>query len=381
MFFLWPIRDEFGVKKVPFVNYTIIVFNVVIYLVFGLDSCYQEIVNAYGFIPSRFSWLTIFTSMFLHGSLMHLIRNMWYLYLMGDNLEDRWGHFNYLIFYLFSGVIAALFYGALTTGSARNIPSIGASGAISGVLGAYLMLFPRSRITFWYYLFAFFRIYSGTFEIFAWFWISFWFIQQIIGMFANMNSTATAGIAFGAHVGGFLAGIGIAFLTRTYQVARYTRNVCSGRNALAEITGEVVSKILPFEQQIELYKKEKEIEKLLEENNEREAAIVYGDTLKKFKDVSIPHSYEYKFAEMLQEMGLYEQAIEAYRRFLRRNPFSLLADNALYNLGKIYLEKNEKKKARECFMQIVFFYPYSELQEQARYALSNINVEPALLEK
>ncbi|HON06339.1 MAG TPA: rhomboid family intramembrane serine protease, partial [Candidatus Ratteibacteria bacterium] len=210
MFFFWPIHDEFGVKRVPFINYTIIFVNVIVYFLFGFSGNYEQIVETFGFIPSRFSWLTIFTSMFLHGSFMHLIGNMWFLYLMGDNIEDRWGHLQYLFFYLFSGVIAALFYKIFSTGKALEIPSIGASGAISGVVGAYMILFPKSRITFWYYMFAFFRIFSGTFDIFAWFWISLWFFQQIVGMLMNINSTESAGIAFGAHVGGFLAGMGIA---------------------------------------------------------------------------------------------------------------------------------------------------------------------------
>ncbi|MCX7705990.1 MAG: rhomboid family intramembrane serine protease [bacterium] len=380
MFFIWPIRDEFGIKKIPFINYAIILVNVFAFFTFGLQTSYQEIVNAYGFIPSRFSWLTIFTSMFLHGSLMHLIGNMWYLYLMGDNLEDRWGHFQYLIFYLFSGVIAALFYGVLTTGTTRDIPSIGASGAISGVLGAYVILFPKSRVTFWYYLFAFFRIYSGTFDLFAWFWISLWFIQQLVGMFMNMNSSATAGIAFGAHVGGFLAGLLIAFLTRSFQRARYFRNVCAGRNALYQISGEITPRIIPFEQQVELYNTEREIQRLINEGNEREAAILYGEALERFPEISIPPSYEYRFAEILQDMGLSDYAIRAYKKFIRKNAFSHLADNALYNLGKIYLRKNEKERAAQCFKQIVFFYPYSEIYDEAMYALSTMQKEPVLLD-
>ena len=382
MFFLWPIRDEFGIKRIPFVNYTIIVVNVLIFFLFGFRESYQYIVNEYGFIPARFSWLSVFTSMFLHGGLMHLIGNMWYLYLMGDNLEDRWGHLQYLIFYLFSGIIAALFYGAFTYGDAREIPSIGASGAISGILGAYVVLFPKSRITFWYYFFVFFRIYSGTFDIFAWFWISFWFVQQFAGMLTGINSGATAGIAFGAHVGGFLAGLAIAFMTKSYQKMRYIKNISAGCTALSAISGELPLRIIPFDEQIKVYNTEKEIARLIENNDEREAAILYGEALRKYVDISIPLSYEYKFAEILQNLKLNEEAICAYKRFIRKNPFSALADNALYNLGKIYLEKGEKEKAKECFRQIVLFYPYSEIYDAARYALENIiRKHPVILDK
>lgn len=372
MFFVWPIRDEFGIKNLPLINYTIIFVNVIIYLLLGFSSTYQEIVKSFGFIPDRFSWTTIFTSMFLHGSIMHLIGNMWYLYLMGDNLEDRWGHFQYLFFYLFSGVIAALFYGIFTYGEVREIPSIGASGAISGVLGAYAILFPKSRITLWYYIFAFFRIFSGTFDLFAFFWIFIWFFQQIIGMMINMGSTVSSGIAFGAHVGGFLAGMGIALLTKSFQRRRYISSVRSGRNVLYDIAGEKVIKMIPFENQVELFNIENHIKQLIQDKNEREAALLYGDALKKFGDVHIPKSLEYKFAELLKQQGLFDEATLAYRKFIRNNPFSNLADNALYNLGTLYLDKGEKEKAKNCFRQIAIFYPYSEINDASRYALSNI---------
>jgi len=372
MFFFWPIHDEFGVKRVPFINYTIIFVNVIVYFLFGFSGNYEQIVETFGFIPSRFSWLTIFTSMFLHGSFMHLIGNMWFLYLMGDNIEDRWGHLQYLFFYLFSGVIAALFYKIFSTGKALEIPSIGASGAISGVVGAYMILFPKSRITFWYYMFAFFRIFSGTFDIFAWFWISLWFFQQIVGMLMNINSTESAGIAFGAHVGGFLAGMGIALITKMFQHIRYVSSISSGKNALYQIVGENITKVIPFEDQIELYNIENQIKKLIQEKNFREASLLYGEALKKFLDVHIPKMLEYNFAEILQNLGFFDEAILAYKRFIKNNPFSPLADNALYNLGKIYLEKGEKEKAKNCFRQITVFYPYSELNNVARYALSDI---------
>jgi len=378
MFFLWPVRDEFGVKRFPVVNYTIIFINVCVFFLYGFSGSYKEIVNTFGFIPDRFSWFTILTSMFLHGGIMHLVGNMWYLYLMGDNIEDRWGHVQYLLFYLFSGVIAALFYGMFTSGQARSIPSIGASGAISGVLGAYVVLFPGSRITFWYYIFAFFRIYSGTFEIFAWFWISFWFIQQLVGMLVNMHNAAVSGIAFGAHVGGFLAGMAIGLLAKIFQQAMYVRNVVSGKNALLKIVGESPWKAMPLDNQIDLFNRENTIKQLIQNKDEREAAILFGETIKKYPDASIPSSYEYKFAEMLHEQDLIDDAIVAYKRFIKKNPFSKLADNALYNLGKIYLEKGETRKAKECFLQIALFYPYSELADAARYALKNIKDQSAL---
>ncbi|HOC03505.1 MAG TPA: rhomboid family intramembrane serine protease, partial [bacterium] len=275
MFFFWPIHDEFGVKRFPFINYTIIFVNVIVYFLFGFSGNYEQIVETFGFIPARFSWLTIFTSMFLHGSIMHLVGNMWYLYLMGDNIEDRWGHFQYLVFYLFSGILASLFYGFLSFGDARTIPSIGASGAISGVLGAYLVLFPKDKITFWYYVFAIFTVYTGTFDMFSYAWISLWFIQQLIGLITSMGSTS--GIAFGAHIGGFLAGMGIALLVKLIQRTRYISNIKIGKNALYDIIGSPVTKPILFEDQIELFNIEKQIKQLIKDGNFKDAAVLYGD--------------------------------------------------------------------------------------------------------
>jgi membrane associated rhomboid family serine protease len=372
MFFFWPIHDEFGVKRVPFINYTIIFVNVIVYFLFGFSGNYEQIVETFGFIPARFSWLTIFTSMFLHGGIMHLVGNMWYLYLMGDNIEDRWGHFQYLVFYLFSGIVASLFYGFFSFGDARTIPSIGASGAISGVLGAYLVLFPKGKITFWYYIFAIFTVYRGTFDIFSYVWISLWFIQQLIGMIISIGSTSASGIAFGAHIGGFLAGMGIALIVKLIQRARYISSVNIGRNALYDIIGSPVTKPMSFEDQIELFNIEKQIKQLIKDGNFKDAAVLYGDAVRKFSDLDIKEPFQFRFAEILQEQGLSDEAIAAYKSFIRKNPFSRFADNALYNLGQLYLNKGEKEKAKNCFRQITVFYPYSELNNVARYALSDI---------
>ncbi|MGC8804896.1 MAG: tetratricopeptide repeat protein, partial [Candidatus Ratteibacteria bacterium] len=181
-----------------------------------------------------------------------------------------------------------------------------------------------------------------------------------------------------AHVGGFLAGIAIGLLTKIFQQAMYIRNVASGKNALSRIVGEIPMKMIPFDDQVELFKKEKEIGQLIQNKDEREAAILFGECIRKYPDVSIPPFYDYKFAEILSQHGLIDEAIIAYKRFIRKNPFSKLADNALYNLGKIYLERGEIRKAKECFLQIVLFYPYSELIDAARYALKNIKDQPAL---
>ena len=153
-----PIRDALRSNNFPVVNFVIIVINIIVFLWQLLQGPHlKESLYLYGIVPLRYSnpelsahftrfqqYLPFLTSMFLHGGFLHIIMNMWFLYIFGDNIEDRLGHIRYVIFYLFCGVAAGLVH--LFTNWSSNIPTIGASGAISGVMGAYLLLYPRSKI-------------------------------------------------------------------------------------------------------------------------------------------------------------------------------------------------------------------------------------------
>jgi membrane associated rhomboid family serine protease len=151
-----------------------------------------------GTVPARFAWETLFTSMFLHGGWMHLIGNMWFLWVFGDNIEDILGHANYLVFYLACGLAGGIGHVLLNANSV--VPAIGASGAISGVMGAYLMKFPASRTTLVFFIM--------TVEVPALLMIGWWFVTQL---FSGLGSLASAnpqpgGTAWFAHIGGFIAG-------------------------------------------------------------------------------------------------------------------------------------------------------------------------------
>jgi hypothetical protein len=145
--------------------------------------------------------LPFFTSMFLHGGWAHVLGNMWFLYIFGDNVEDYLGHFKYLVFYLMSGLIAMATQVAIYPHS--NVPTIGASGAIAGVLGAYLVLYPRARVLTWFFVFIVY--------IPAWFVLGEWFVMQFLYGTASLSAAQAGrdlgGVAFWAHVGGFVAGM------------------------------------------------------------------------------------------------------------------------------------------------------------------------------
>jgi len=208
-----PIRDAIRSKTFPVVNVAIIVLNVLAFLwQLTQGPALKESLYLYGIVPLRYSdpglsahftgfqqYLPFLTSMFLHGGFLHIIMNMWFLYIFGDNIEDRLGHIRYLIFYLFCGVAAGLIH--LFTNWSSNIPTIGASGAISGVMGAYLLLYPRSRIMTLIPIFLFFQF----IEIPAFVFLGYWILIQLFS--ASLTSKNVGGVAFWAHIGGFVAGL------------------------------------------------------------------------------------------------------------------------------------------------------------------------------
>jgi membrane associated rhomboid family serine protease len=183
-------------------------------------SALKEFIFEWGLIPARLLsdpstvWVTIFTSMFLHGGWFHIINNMWVLFIFGDNVEARMGGIRYLIFYLLSGVAAVILQTYVLPSSA--VPMIGASGAVAGVLGAYLILFPHSRIASLVPILFIFTI----IEIPAVIFLLFWFGSQLYsGLFAIQGSSGS-GIAWWAHIGGFLFGIIMVFFFRTRTTYR-----------------------------------------------------------------------------------------------------------------------------------------------------------------
>ncbi|MEO0150373.1 MAG: rhomboid family intramembrane serine protease [candidate division WOR-3 bacterium] len=199
---MFPIKDEIKSYKFPIISYLIIITNIAVYIYhyfFYPDPI--EFTYKYGLIPADFQFLNVLTSMFLHGGLFHIFSNMLFLFIFGDNVEDVLGHFRFLIFYIIWGICAATLHILIYPSS--NIPMIGASGAISGVLGAYIVFFPFSRI----FSFVFIPfIYIGFAYIPAIIYIGIWFINQLIqGTFSTLLNISS-GIAFWAHIGGFLAG-------------------------------------------------------------------------------------------------------------------------------------------------------------------------------
>ena len=207
-----PYKDDNPTKTTPFVTLIIIALNISVFVLQLLSTRgSQQIAYDYGAIPQYIlhfhsdqpipAPLTIFTSMFMHGGLMHIGGNMLYFWIFGNNIEDRLGHLRFVFFYLFCGVVAAFAHALSSPGSA--IPMIGASGAIAGVLGAYLLLFPSARV----HTIVFFGFFVQVIRIPALIVIGFWAMIQFVSGLIGQGMLHQGGTAWFAHVGGFIAGL------------------------------------------------------------------------------------------------------------------------------------------------------------------------------
>lgn len=212
---LFPYKDDNPTQSFPWVNWFLIGLNLWVFFAWQFPLGPEgelTYFSSFGFIPSTFfsqfsnlsietiawEWSTVFTSMFSHGGIFHLLGNMLFLYLYGDNMEEALGKFYYLLFYLCCGLLAA-FAQALTSPESQ-IPMVGASGAISGVIAGYLLLYPRARVRVFYW----FIILLGTIRLPAYLVLGIWLAQQLLAFPESMNSAG--GVAVAAHLGGFVAG-------------------------------------------------------------------------------------------------------------------------------------------------------------------------------
>jgi membrane associated rhomboid family serine protease len=204
-----PIRDHNPSNRTPYVTYVLIAVNIAVFLsyadLFNDPRALNLFFAEWSLIPLQiaegYRYDTLFTTMFLHGGFMHLAGNMLFLWIFGDNMEDEMGHLGFLLFYLASGLGAALVH--VISGPYSTVPTVGASGAIAGVMGGYLLLFPKARIDIFVILFVFFRIFSVP----AWVMLGLWFVIQL---FSGVDiDPTTGGVAYWAHAGGFVIGFAL----------------------------------------------------------------------------------------------------------------------------------------------------------------------------
>lgn len=212
-----PIGDDNSARRtIPLVTYALLALNV---LFFFLElNGGDAFIEKWAFVPSRFlanpsgDFLTLFTAMFMHGGWAHLGGNMLYLWIFGDNVEDRFGHLKFIIFYLLCGLAATFAQLAFSVGS--NVPNLGASGAIAGVLGAYILMFPQGKV----------RVLQGqqVIQVPALIVIGLWIVLQLFSGIGSIANVQSGGVAYMAHIGGFIAGFVLTFLLRGNTTPRLT---------------------------------------------------------------------------------------------------------------------------------------------------------------
>ncbi len=201
-----PLSDTTPRSKFPFFNYLIIVITIYVFYLQMVSSDFEMFVLKWGFVPSSFNpldvstYLSVVTSIFLHGDILHIVSNLWFLRIFGDNVENALGHFQYVIFYLVGGIVSVMaqyvFMGNV------SIPLIGASGAISAVSGAYYVYFKDSHVktlvTYFYMI--------DIVQIPVWLFLGYWFFIQVVSGIGSLGDAAGGGVAFFAHIGGFIFG-------------------------------------------------------------------------------------------------------------------------------------------------------------------------------
>jgi membrane associated rhomboid family serine protease len=202
---MFPLKDENPTRRRPIVTYALIIINTAVFVGTLLAGSFDQTIEEFGMKPNEVlagqQLQTLLTSMFLHGGVLHILFNMWYLWIFGDNIEDVLGRRKFILFYLVAGLAASFVHAFSNPGS--TIPTIGASGAIAGVLGAYMVLYPWARVHTAVIFFYFIRLIT----IPALAMIGFWFVLQVVSASVTWIGGASSGVAYLAHIGGFIAGV------------------------------------------------------------------------------------------------------------------------------------------------------------------------------
>ena len=222
MFFLLPMGVDYRAQRYPVVTFALIGINFAAFLaslIFewnGGEEATKTLNSNFWMVPANLQWHTLLTSMFVHTGWLHLLGNMAYLFLFGSCVEDLIGRGKFVLFYLLGGFAADLTHLALMSGAGASLPTGGASGAISACIGGFVLLLPKTGINFHYWYWALMRFGSGEFWLPSWLVISFWFLGDVAGAILDAGS-GLGGVAFGAHVGGFVGGFTLMALRSAYQ--------------------------------------------------------------------------------------------------------------------------------------------------------------------
>ena len=401
-----PIGDENPSSRTPVVTYGLICLNVLVFLaanIFGSSSfggLPGRVALEFGLVPNQAVWYTFLTSMFLHGNIMHIVGNMLFLWIAGDNVEDKLGHLPFLAFYLISGLFADGAYMLFTRG-AGHIPLIGASGAIAGLLGAYMVFFPKARIRIFYWFF----IIVGVLRVESRWVLGLWIVSNLFNWLVVASSYIT-GVAYAAHVGGFAVGVGVAMLAkkRLREGARVTRmdehtgfapRGATRRQSRASPTRRPPSRPVPPTIDVKparsagqefvssrmkterggegFFGAEEAIAENVKEGRIGAAIDRYQDYLRMRHAKPLPGWAQIEISSEMFRKGDFEAALKAYRRYLAHYPGGPDAAEAKFRLGIILSRhRNEYFRAREYLLQATMEHPNPEIVAYSKRELERI---------
>jgi membrane associated rhomboid family serine protease len=376
-----PIGDEPNVRHAPsWVNYGLIASNVVLFLVAQAagrrpGATYDEVVQAYGYVPASPSFETLFSSMFMHANLLHLFGNMLYLWIFGDNVEARLGPLGYLATYLATGAAATLAFGVANADSAT--PLVGASGAISGIQGVYFVAFPRNRVKLliWFY-------YVTVIHVKARWIIGFWFVVNDILPMVVGRSLLGDQVAHAAHLGGFGAGLAVA-LAVAPALRNWFPEPPPGRYGTRE-PGTAKSSPLwgreafgRFGRGTVLGSGDGVAGRVVEAwrgGRRDEAAEIFARALREGEQVDLPEAEQIRLAVHLYDGGRFDDARNAFEAFLRDHPTSRNAPAAAFGLGMILSRRDgDLGAARPLLETAARQHPDATVRDLARREVERID--------
>lgn len=358
-----PYRDENPLERPPLVTLSLIGANVAVFAYCVTSGRFEEIVERWGHVPAAGETVTLVTSTFLHGGIGHLLANMWYLWLFGDNVEDKIGHGLYLLFYLGCGIVASVLHGLMANPQVAQIPSIGASGAVSGVLGAYLVMFPWSNVNCVFLIL--FR--PLVLKIPAFFFIGIWIVGQLVVGFYTREQQV-AGVAYFAHVGGFGAGFvaGILF--------RMRRKYEQKRDLILDEEPHMVPQVNTVRQE-RVRRDGARVVHALRRSDASEVVKSYADFERHNPRLPLPEPAQWAAAEVLRNQGQGTLALEAYRKYVKHYPQGLRLRGAYFAVGELYRARHNFAAAVQAYEAVIRHFADSPEGQKAREALGELRAE------
>lgn len=385
MFFLLPYGNDRPKSRFPAVTYALIAVNVLAY-VWAMSVDRESAIGAMGLIPSQPSVGDILTSMFVHADIFHLGWNMLFLWLFGPNVEDALGRLEYAIFYFGSGFAAALMHLIVVrtfipiTG---DIPMIGASGAIAGILGIFAIRFYKTGIKIWYFIFLIFIVRWGKFVIPAWIGLGIWFLQQFAGGLGGIIDPESGDVAYWSHIGGMLFGMILAYALRlgvegkkeylmadaradmergtTWSAAENMRAVLDRDHDNPEVHGELASAYAiqqDEEKAVQHYKRS--IELYLRKGEREKAVARYAEMKHHYRHAGLELKSEYQLARYMAETGYHAPALQLMQEIAFTHPGAPEAEVCLMKAGDLCLNTfNDPQNALNCYMRFLQEYPHS----------------------